>query len=328
MSYKDYYDILGIKRDATEGEIQKAFRKVARKFHPDVNKDDPKAEDRFKEANEAHEVLKDEKKRKLYDQYGSAWKDISEGRQPPPGSERFRHDFGGQGFGGQGFGGQGVDPNDLSSLFEQFFAGQQAGNPFGGQGNPFGGGVGGGRRRRGPQRGSDAESVIQLGIEDGYTGGGRDLGITTEGQGVSRVTLKIPAGVRDGQKIRLSGRGSPGAMGGPAGDLFLEVKLVADERFAFEGDDVVTVLKITPPEAVLGTKAEVHTLDGEVQLKIPAGSSTGRKIRLKERGYPQASGTRSDLYVSIEVVVPSEPSEEERKLYEELAKITTFEPRK
>lgn len=326
MSYKDYYDILGVKRDATEGEIQKAFRKVARKFHPDVNKDDPKAEERFKEANEAHEVLKDEKKRKLYDQYGSAWKAISEGRQPPPGSERFRNDFGGQGFGGQG-----VDPNDLSSLFEQFFAGQQAGNPFGGQGNPFGGGMGGGfggRARRGPQRGGDAESVIHLGIEDGFTGGARELGITTEGQGTAKVNLKIPAGVRDGQKIRLPGRGGPGAMGGPAGDLFLEVKLVADERFAFEGNDVVTVLKITPPEAVLGVKAEVQTLDGNVQLKVPAGSSTGRKIRLKERGYPQASGPRSDLYVAIEIVVPSEPSEEERKLYEELAKITTFEPRK
>jgi len=321
VSYKDYYDILGIKRDASESEIQKAFRKVARKFHPDVNKDDPKAEDRFKEANEAHEVLKDEKKRKLYDQYGSAWKAISEGRQPPPGTERFRNDYGG--------GGQGVDPNDLSSLFEQFFAGQQAGNPFGGQGNPFGGGGGfGGRPRRGPKRGGDAESVIHLGIQEGYTGGGRELGISTEGQETARVTLKVPAGVRDGQKIRLSGRGSPGAMGGPAGDLFLEVKLVADERFAFEGNDVVTVLKITPPEAVLGTKAEVHTLDGEVQLKVPAGSSTGRKIRLKERGYPQAAGPRSDLYVAIEIVVPSEPNDEERKLYEELAKITTFEPRK
>ncbi len=326
MSYKDYYEILGVKRDASEGEIQKAFRKLARKYHPDVNKDDPKAEERFKEAKEAHEVLKDEKKRKLYDQYGSAWKAISEGRQPPPGAERFRYDFGGAGA-------QGVDPNDLSSLFEQFFAGQHAGNPFGGQANPFGGmgGMGGGfggRARRGPQRGSDIESVFHLGIEDGYKGGARELGITTEGQGTSHINLKIPAGVRDGQKIRLQGRGSPGLMGGPAGDLFLEVKLVADERFRFDGDDVITTLKISPPEAVLGTKAEVHTLDGTVQLKIPAGSSTGRKIRLKERGYPQASGTKSDLYVAIEIAVPSEPSEEERKLYEELAKVSTFDPRK
>lgn len=316
MSYKDYYEILGVPRDASDADIQKAFRTLARKFHPDVNKD-PKAEERFKEANEAHEVLKDASKRKLYDQYGTAWKAISEGRQPPPGTERVRYDFGGA---------QGIDPNDLGSLFEQFFSGGFAGGPTG---NPFGGGgapFGAQGRRRGPRRGGDAESAIELGIGEAFVGGPRELGITSEGQ-TSTVTLKIPAGVRDGQKIRLPGRGSPGAMGGAAGDLFLEVKLVADAHFRFEGSDVVTALRITPWEAALGATLPVKTLDGDVRVKVPAGSSTGRKIRLKERGYPQASGPRSDLYVTLEVAVPSEITDEERALYEQLAKISTFDPR-
>lgn len=319
MSYKDYYQILGVSRDASEGDIQKAFRALARKYHPDVNKD-PKAEDRFKEATEANDVLKDPEKRKLYDQYGTAWKAISEGRQPPPGTERVRYDFGGAP--------PGVDPNDLGSIFEQFFsggfAGGQAGNPFAGGGAPFGGQ---GRARRGPRKGGDAESTIELGIEEAFVGGPRELGITAEGQGTNRVTLKIPAGVRDGQKIRLPGRGGPGTMGGAAGDLFLEVKLTSDARFRFDGADVVTSLRITPWEAALGATVPVHTLDGEVRVKVPAGNSTGRKIRLKERGYPQATGPRSDLYVALEIVIPAEPGEAERKLYEELAKVSNFDPR-
>lgn len=317
MSYKDYYQILGVARDASETDIQKAYRALARKFHPDVNKD-PKAEERFKEINEANDVLKDAEKRKLYDRYGTAWKAISEGRQPPPGTERVRHDFGGM---------PGVDQGDLGSLFEQFFSGQFAGAPFGGGGGfggPFGGGMGG--RQRGPRRGSDVETRIELGIEEAFAGGPRDLSIHTEGQGTSRVTLKIPAGVRDGQKIRLGGRGSPGAQGGEAGDLFLEVKLVSDAHFRLEGEHVVTPLKITPWEAALGATVAVRTLDGEVKVKVPAGSSTGRRIRLKERGYPTASG-RGDLYVAIEVVVPSEPSAEEKRLFEELARVSRFDPR-
>lgn len=319
MSYKDYYQILGVPRDASEADIQKAFRALARKFHPDVSKD-PKAEDRFKEINEANDVLKDAEKRKLYDRYGTAWKAISEGRQPPPGTERVRFDFGGM---------PGAEQGDLGSLFEQFFSGQFAGAPFGG---PMGGGgpfaaPGFGGRGRGPRRGGDAESTIELGVEEAFIGGPRDLSIHTEGQGTSKVTLKIPPGVRDGQKIRLGGRGSPGAMGGPAGDLFLEVKLVPDERFRMEGDDVVTALRITAWEAALGATVPVRTLDGEVKVKVPPGSSTGRRIRLKERGYPTASG-RGDLYVAIEVAVPGEISAEEKRLYEELAKISRFDPRR
>ena len=323
MSYKDYYQILGVERDAAQDVIQKAFRKIARKNHPDVNKD-PKAEDRFKEANEAHEVLKDPEKRRLYDQYGSAWKAISEGRQPPPGTERVRYDFGGD---GAGF--QGVDPNDLGSIFEQFFSGGMAG---GMGGMPQGmGGIPGMRgrasRRPRPRAGVDAEGRLELGVAEAFAGGTREIGFST-GEGTSsRVTLKVPPGVRAGQKIRLTGKGGEGVLGGPAGDLYLEVHVIPDERFSLEGDDVILHLHVSPWEAALGATVAVATLDGEVRLKVPAGSSSGRRIRLKERGYPKASGGRGDLYVEIAVVVPTELGEDERRLFEELAKVSKFDPR-
>ncbi len=315
MSYKDYYQILGVPRDASEADIQKAYRKLARKLHPDVSKE-AGAEERFKEINEANDVLKDADKRKLYDRYGTAWKAVSEGRQPPPGTERVRFDFGGV---------PGAEQGDLSSLFEQFFSGQFGGAPFGG-GTPFG------RPSRGrpqpPRRGGDSETALELGVEEAFVGGPRELSIHAEGQGTSKITLKIPPGVRHGQKIRLGGRGSPGPHGGPAGDLLLEVRLVADERFRMDGDDVLAALRVTPWEAALGAVVPVRTLEGEVKIKVPPGSSTGRRIRLKERGYPTAAGARSDLYVVLEVAVPSEPTPEERRLFEELAKVSRFDPRR
>lgn len=320
MSYKDYYQILGVDRGATQEAIAKAFRTIARKNHPDVNKD-PKAEERFKEANEAHEVLKDPEKRRLYDQYGPAWKAISEGRQPPPGTERVRFDFGGD---GAGF--QGIDPNDLGSIFEQFFGGGMAGGMPGMGGIPGMGGRGGRRPRA--RAGADAEARLELGVEEAFRGGTRELAFATEGGATSRVSLKVPAGVRAGQKIRLGGKGGEGAMGGPAGDLYLEVAIVPDARYALEGDDVVVRLPVSPWEAVLGASVPVATLDGEVRLKIPAGTSSGRRIRLKERGYPKAGGGRGDLFVEVRIAVPSEPSAEERRLFEELAAKSTFDPRR
>jgi curved DNA-binding protein len=321
VSYKDYYQILGVPRDASEGDIQKAYRKLARKFHPDVSKE-PGAEERFKEINEANDVLKDSDKRKLYDRYGTAWKAVSEGRQPPPGTERVRFDFGGV---------PGAEQGDLGSLFEQFFSGQFGGTPFGG-GSPFGGGAPFGRPGRGrpqaPRRGGDTETTFELGVEEAFVGGPRELSIHAEGQGTSKITLKIPPGVRQGQKIRLGGRGSPGPLGGPAGDLLLEVRLVADAHFRMDGDDVLATLRITPWEAALGAVVPVRTLDGEVKIKVPPGSSTGRRIRLKERGYPTASGARGDLYVVLEVAVPSELGPDEKRLFEELARISHFDPRR
>lgn len=323
MSYKDYYEILGIERGATQEAIQKAFRAIARKNHPDVNKD-PKAEERFKAANEAHEVLHDPEKRRLYDQYGSAWKAISEGRQPPPGSERVRFDFGQQ---GAGF--QGVDPNDLGSIFEQFFSGGMAGGMGGGM--PGMGGIPGmggrGSRRPRARAGADAMAKLELGVAEAFAGGMREIGLTAGDGTTSRVSLKVPPGVRPGQKIRLSGKGGEGSLGGPAGDLYLEVDIVSDERFSLDGDDVILGLSVAPWEAALGATIAVATLDGEVRLKVPPGSSTGRRIRLKERGYPKAGGARGDLFVEVRIAVPSELTDEERRLFEELAKASKFDPR-
>ncbi len=318
MAYKDYYEVLGVQRGASEDEMQKAFRGLARKWHPDRNKD-PKAEDRFKEINEAYEVLKDEKKRALYDQYGPAWKAISEGRQPPPGAENARFDFGDLG------GAQGIDPNDLQSIFEQMFAGGgQMGGGFGGI--PGMGGFGGRAQRRQPTKGRDLESTIELGVGEAFRGGSREIGISDAQSGeTSRITFKIPAGVRDGQRIRLAGKGHPGARG--PGDLYLTVKLAADEHFRFEGDDLVTPLVVAPWEAALGTVAALATLDGEVKLKVPAGTSSGRRIRLRGKGYPTANGERGDLYAAVEIAVPDTLGDREKELFEELAKVSSFKPR-
>jgi curved DNA-binding protein len=321
VSYKDYYEVLGVSRTASADELQKAFRSLARKYHPDRNKD-AKAEDRFKEVNEAYEVLKDDKKRALYDQYGPSWKAISEGRQPPPGV-----DYGNVG----GFAGaQGIDPNDLQSIFEQMFAGGGMGgvSGFGGMGG-FGGmpGMGGrGRAHRAPPKGRDLESTIEVGIEEAFRGGSREIGLSDAETGeTTRITFKIPAGVRDGQKIRLAGKGHPGPRA--PGDLYLEVKLVADDRFRFEGGDLVTTLRVTPWEAALGTVAPLTTLDGEVKLKVPPGTSSGRRIRLRGKGYPREGGERGDLFAALEIAVPETLTDREKELFEELAKTSEFKAR-
>jgi curved DNA-binding protein len=303
VSYKDFYQLLGVERTASQDEIQKAFKKLARKLHPDVNKE-PGAEERFKEVNEAYEALKDPEKRKLYDKYGASWKAISEGRQPPPGAQQFDfRDFGGMG---------GMDPNDMSSIFEQFFGATQ---------------TRGGRRGRGPRAGQDHETQLALTVREAYEGGPRELTLRDADGEVTRLTVKIPSGVRAGQKIRLAGRGGPGTGGGPAGDLLLEVKLLSNDEFRFDGDDLYTPLRISPWEAALGAKVQLRTLDGEVAIKVPAGSSSGRNIRLREKGYPKADKSRGDLYATILVAVPESLTGEEKELFERLASTSRFDPR-
>lgn len=314
MSYKDYYDALGVSRSASQDEVAKAYKNLARKYHPDVNKE-PGAEDRFKSINEAYDVLKDPQKRSLYDKYGAAWKAISEGRQPPPGTENVHFDFGDLG-GMGGFGAQGIDPNDLGSIFEQFFGGQVEG-------------MRGARRRpRGPRRGEDRESVLEIGVAEAFSGGTRDLAIRDPETGqTSRVSVKIPGGVRTGQRIRLAGKGGSGALGGSPGDLFLEIKLASDERFRLEGDDLYVSLPVTPWEAALGATVPLATLDGEVRLKVPPGTSSGRNIRLREKGYPRKDGGRGDLYATVQIAVPASLTPRERELFEELQKVSAFRAR-
>ena len=307
MAYKDYYAVLGVARAATADEIGRAYRKLARKYHPDVSKE-PNAEARFKEIGEAYEVLKDADKRKLYDKYGSAWKAISEGRQAPPDArENVKFDFGnfaGGNFGGGGFGGDG--DFDLRSIFDTFFGGQsrQAGRA--------------GRAARPP---ADQDTTLELGVLEAFRGGPRELTFVEPSTGKQRkLNVQVPPGVRDGQKIRLGGQATTG------GDLYLAIRLVSDSQFRLRDGDVVTPLRITPSEAVLGTSATLETLEGRVRVKVPPGSSCGRQIRLRERGYPAKQG-RGDLLAEIQIVVPAEPSEKERELYAELARVSRFAAR-
>jgi len=318
VAYKDYYQVLEVPRTASEDDVKQAYRRLARKYHPDVSKEKD-AEQRFKDLNEANDVLKDPKKRALYDQYGEAWKAVAEGH-PPPGAERAPEDFRAQGFD--------FDPNemgDLGSIFEQVFGGRVRGAA---------------RARRGgirydsavdprwaePDIGADREASIELPIEDAFKGGERSLSLIDPESGEQRsYNVRIPAGVRPGQRIRLAGQGARGSAG--PGDLYLRIQLRPSERFRFEGEDVLTLLPVTPWEATLGATATLPTLDGRVRIKIPAGSSSGRRIRLKAKGYPTAEGERSDLYAEVRVEVPPSVTPEEKDLLERWAALSKFNPR-
>lgn len=323
MDYKDYYVTLGVDKTASADDIQKAYRKLARKFHPDVN-NNPGAEDRFKEITEAYEVLKDAEKRKTYDQFGAAWKQAGRGNTPPPGWQDIQFDFG-QG-GGSGF----------SSFFEMLFGqGRQGGGNAGRGGRgPFGGfdfggaGAGGGFGGfGGAEAGRDQEVTLALTLEEGAEGGQREIVLTDPMTRQNRnLTFNLPAGVLPGKKLRLAGKGGQGA-NGQNGDLYLKVDFKPHPRFRLDGKDLHTDLKVAPWVAALGDEATVKTLDGSIKVKVPAGSSTGRKIRLRGRGYPDGKGGAGDLYAEIKVMVPDELTERERELFEELARISEFRPR-
>jgi curved DNA-binding protein len=324
LEYKDYYAILGVKKDASQDDIQKAYRKLARKYHPDVNKD-PKAEVKFKEVGEAYEVLKDPDKRKKYDQFGANWNRVGGG--PPPGWEGVHYDFGGRGFDFGDFsgfsGGGGGGAGGFSDFFEMLFG---SGGPGGGRraawgpGGPAGAGPGFGSRG-----GGDTEAVITLSLDEAIRGGTREITLSDPNTGQRKtLSVKIPEGVRPGQKIRLSGQGSPGMGGGAAGDLYLKVEIAPDPRFKVEGSDIHTSVAVAPWEAALGGEAEVETPTGTVRIRVPAGSSSGRKIRLRGRGLSQSGGGKGDLFAEIRIVVPERLTERERELYEQLAEVSSF----
>ncbi|HIQ39544.1 MAG TPA: J domain-containing protein [Sulfurivirga caldicuralii] len=306
MEYKDYYKILGVEQDADEKAIKRAFRKLAAKYHPDKGGDEAK----FKEINEAYEVLSDPEKRKLYDQFGSNWQ---QGQPFDP--SQFEEIFGG-GFGGFGAGG---GAQGFSDFFETL----------------FGGGFrqGGGRAHGGFRaRGQDQVIKILIPLEDAVNGAERTLNLQVpEADAFGRVTqrnkqirVKIPAGIKPGQRIRLAGQGGPGIGGGPNGDLYLEVELQKHPLYRVEGDDVYLDLPITPWEAALGAKVEVPTLKGKVALKIPPGAQSGKKLRLKGRGLGKIPG---DQYVVLQIHTPPADTEEKKAFYEEMAKKMPFNPR-
>lgn len=303
MDFKDYYQTLGVARDASADDIKKAFRKLARKYHPDVSKE-PGAEARMKEINEANAVLSDPEKRALYDQMGSGHQQ-GQPFQPQPGWD-------------SNFEFSGADAADSSDFFASLF------------------GRAGGARRSGAyrMRGEDHHAKVDIDLQDAYRGARRTISlrrprVNEHGQVVlddHTLEVHIPKGVKEGQHIRLSGQGAPGEGGAPAGDLYLEIRFTPDARYRIDGRDVHETVPVTPWEAALGGPIEVPTPSGPVTLTVPAGSQTGRKLRLKSRGIP--GDPPGDLYVVLEVVLPPADNDTARRLYETMARDLHFDPRR
>ena len=325
VKYRDYYEILGIKRDADQAEVQRAYRKLARKYHPDVNKAS-NAEEKFKEINEAYEVLKDPEKRKMYDQLGPNWK-AGQDFRPPPGWD-VHYDFG-RGGGPQTefqWGGAG----GFSDFFEALFGGRGFSQ---GRGGAARGGFG--QEALWRQAGADQETTIRVSLEEAFKGGAKPIVlqsrvINPNGQlevRERRYDVKIPAGILPGQRIRLTGQGEEGTGGGPRGDLYLKVEIEPHPVFKLNGRDLNMDVPVAPWEAVLGSEVRVSTLSGSIDLKIPPGTQSGRRLRLRGRGMPNPKGPAGDLYVTVVVKVPTDPSARERELFEELRKSSGFNPR-
>jgi curved DNA-binding protein len=324
VKFRDYYEILGVSRSASQDEIKKAYRKLARKLHPDVNKATD-AEEKFKQLNEAHEVLKDPEKRKRYDTLGANW-EHGQDFTPPPGWEGIFGGFGGGGRGGHASGGG--DPG-FSDFFDILFGGLGGGR---GGGSPFGRGFGGqaGRAHAGPRRGADHEATLTISVEDAIHTPTRQVTLQShEGIGPHSRTydVKIPAGVSEGTRIRLAGQGGSSASGGTTGDLFLRVHIAPHPTYRIHGHDLEMDVRLAPWEAVLGAEIEVPTPDGRVTLRVPPGSQNGQKLRLRHRGLPTSRKERGHLYAILKIVVPDHPEEKERALWEELARKSTFRPR-
>ncbi|MEU3168041.1 DnaJ C-terminal domain-containing protein [Streptosporangium sp. NPDC006930] len=311
---RDFYEILGVRRGASQEDIQRAYRKLARANHPDVNKD-PSAEDRFKEVSEAYSVLSDPATRRRYDAFGPDFRQVPEDVDPETWARAGRRGAGagragagprgGGGFGGLGGFEEGVD---LDDLFEGLFSG--------------------GRRGRsgaswGPIPGADQEAEIVLSFEDAYRGGPRSITVGSRG-----LRVDIPPGVTDGQRVRLAGQGGKGGEGAPAGDLYLIVRIAPHPRYRAEGRDVHVLLPITPWEAALGASVAVDTPGGETKVKVPPGTSSGRRLRLRGRGMPSRRDKPGDLYAEVRIMVPERLSEEERRLFEQLSSVSTFDPRR
>jgi curved DNA-binding protein len=307
---RDYYEVLGVPRDASTDDIRSAYRKIARRNHPDVNKEEGAAE-RFSEASEAHEVLRDPEKRAAYDRYGSNWRAAQQAAEAGGGFEGFGGGGGRRGGGPRGGGGfQGADYD--TSQFGDIFEGL-----FGGRGGRRGGGFEGFEGFT--MRGADQEATLELSLEEAARGGKRRI---TLGDGRD-FEVTIPPGVVDGQRIRLAGEGQRGPGGGEAGDLFLRVHLRPHPRFRVDGRDVYTDLPVTPWEAALGSEVEVRTLDGTARVRVPPGSSSGRKLRLRGEGLGDG-----DLYAVVQIHVPKQLTDRERELFEQLAEVSTFDPRR
>ncbi len=295
MQFKDYYDTLGVKPDASAADIKSAYRRLARKFHPDVSKE-AGAEEKFKAVNEAYEALKEPERRKSYDELRAGGYRAGDDFRPPP-NWQGQHGFGDEG------------PADFSDFFESLF----------GRGGAARGG------RAGPRRGMDLQAKVTIDLATAFHGGRERISLRDPIQGERTLEVKIPAGIESGRQIRLSGQGNPGHSGGPAGDLLLEIVHREDPRFRLDGHTITVTLPIAPWEAALGATVKVPTLAGEVELRIPPGSDSGRKLRLRGRGWPGKPA--GDQIVVLEVRVPPAETDAQRAFYEDMAKVFDFDAR-
>lgn len=307
MQFQDYYTLLNVDKSASADDIKKAYRKLARKYHPDVSKE-ADAEEKFKQVKEAYEVLKDPEKRAQYDQLGQYYKQGQGGFEPPPdwnahadASPNSQH----------------FDPNDFSDFFSSMF-----------------GGGGFQQRQSGPQRGQDQTTRLNISLNEAFHGSSRQLSLQQQALNpqsgqvelkTKTINVKIPAGIKDGQSIRLAGQASPGLHGGPAGDLYIEIHIESSGDFTLDGSNILLNLPITPWEAALGAEIAVPTLGGKVKLKIPAGSQTGKKMRLKGRGMPGKKP--GDQIITLNITNPDISNDEQKALFEQMAKDMAFNPR-
>jgi curved DNA-binding protein len=324
---QDFYEALGVPRTASQDDIQRAYRRLARQYHPDVNHD-PGAEDRFKDISEAYDVLSDPETRRRYDAFGADFRQVPEDMDP----ETFRRSRAGAGSGagagggrtrgargGPGFSYSSGDPGfgsstgdiDIEDLLGGFFGGR----------------AGRGSRGWGPIPGADQEAELEITLDEAYHGTRRSLSLSGDG---ARATLdvNVPPGVTDGQRIRLAGQGGRGGDGGANGDLYLVVRIAPHPRYRLSGRDLSVDLPLAPWEAALGTTVAVDTPAGEAKVKVPAGTSSGRRLRLRGRGLPNPRGKPGDLFAETKIMVPPRPSKAERQLFEQLAAESDFDPRR
>jgi curved DNA-binding protein len=326
VQYKDYYQILGVPRTASDQEVKTAYRKMARKYHPDTNKNDPTAEERIKEINEAYEVLKDTDKRKKFDQLGQDWK-TGDNFRPPPDYSGFTFDFGNMGNRGNagGASGAGGGAASFSDFFETLFGqtfstpGQGGGRP--GQPGPGSGAAAGAEAAR--KRSLDQEADIELVVEELAQGARRTLQVTAQGGKTKTIEVKIPKGMRAGKKVRVPGEGATFPGGIQKGDLYLRIKVRPHKYYTIDGDNLVVELSISPAQAVVGGEVTVTTIGGPMTIKVPPGTQSGRMLRLKGQGLPsvEANKPAGDLLIRTKIVIPITVGEKERALYEQLAKL-------
>jgi DnaJ-class molecular chaperone len=317
MARRDYYDVLGVPRSSSEKDIRQAYRKLARQYHPDLNPNDKQAEAKFKEIGQAYEVLSDVEKRKSYDRWGHDFEKIEQARKAGTGtsSSSSSGPFGSGPFtwtstgGSGGFGGAGgstgtIDDEGLGSLFDQI---------LGGMGRS-------GARRGGPSKGEDYEHPVSLTLEEAFSGATRLIQITPASGVPQTIEAKIPAGVSDGQRVRIAGKGGPGIGGGTPGDLYLVVSVKPHPRFSREGDDLTVTVDVPLYTAMLGGEVLVPTVKGSrLALRIGPETESGQRIRLAAQGMPKPGGLRGDLYAEVRIVVPKQLSDRERELFQELA---------